>query len=113
MLFPTVDFAVFFLVVFVGSWVLRPYKVVWRWFILLASCVFYVDFFDAQHNPGSEAIGPLFLFLGFAVVSTLAIRAISTSDEAGGDNPSVAIGVAAAIGVGFVALNFALHQMLP
>lgn len=41
MLFPTIDFAVFFLVVFTGSWLLRPYKKAWRWFILAASCVFY------------------------------------------------------------------------
>jgi len=41
MLFPTVDFAVFFLVVFTGSWLLRPHKIAWRWFILAASCVFY------------------------------------------------------------------------
>jgi alginate O-acetyltransferase complex protein AlgI len=41
MLFPTVDFAVFFLVVFTGSWLLRPYKIPWRLFILASSCVFY------------------------------------------------------------------------
>jgi len=41
MLFPTIDFAVFFLVVFTGSWLLRPYEKPWRWFILAASCVFY------------------------------------------------------------------------
>jgi len=41
MLFPTIDFAVFFMVVFTGSWVLRPHKVAWRVFILAASLVFY------------------------------------------------------------------------
>ena len=41
MLFPTVDFAVFFMVVFTGSWVLRPYPKAWRWFILASSFVFY------------------------------------------------------------------------
>ena len=41
MLFPTIDFAVFFMVVFTGSWVLRPYRRAWRWFILASSCVFY------------------------------------------------------------------------
>ena len=41
MLFPTIDFAVFFLVVFTGSWLLRPHKIAWRWFILASSCVFY------------------------------------------------------------------------
>jgi len=41
MLFPTIDFAVFFMVVFTGSWILRPYAKAWRWFILAASLVFY------------------------------------------------------------------------
>jgi len=48
MLFPTIDFAVFFLVVFTGSWVLRPRLRVWKWFILLSSCVFYLDLFRAK-----------------------------------------------------------------
>lgn len=41
MLFPTIDFAVFFMVVFTGSWILRPHAKAWRWFILAASLVFY------------------------------------------------------------------------
>lgn len=41
MLFPTVDFAVFFVVVFTLSWMLRPHRQVWKLFILAASCVFY------------------------------------------------------------------------
>jgi alginate O-acetyltransferase complex protein AlgI len=41
MLFPTIDFAVFFVVVFTGSWLLRPFPKPWRWFVLVASCVFY------------------------------------------------------------------------
>jgi alginate O-acetyltransferase complex protein AlgI len=41
MLFPTVDFAVFFVVVFTLSWLLRPYRQAWKLFILVASCVFY------------------------------------------------------------------------
>lgn len=41
MLFPTIDFAVFFVVVFTLSWMLRPNPKLWRWFILGASCVFY------------------------------------------------------------------------
>jgi len=40
-LFPTIDFAVFFLVAFTGSWVLRPYKTLWLWFLLGCSFVFY------------------------------------------------------------------------
>jgi alginate O-acetyltransferase complex protein AlgI len=41
MLFPTVTFAVFFLVVLPLSWVLMPTQRVWRAFILVASYVFY------------------------------------------------------------------------
>lgn len=41
MLFPTVTFAAFFLVVFVGSWLLRPYRRSWRLFLVAAGGVFY------------------------------------------------------------------------
>jgi D-alanyl-lipoteichoic acid acyltransferase DltB (MBOAT superfamily) len=41
MLFPTIDFAVFFVVVFVGSWLLRPRQTAWRLWILAASIYFY------------------------------------------------------------------------
>lgn len=43
-LFPTFEFAVFFSVVFVVSWLLRPHAQPWRWFILVASFVFYAAF---------------------------------------------------------------------
>ena len=52
MLFPTIDFAVFFVIVFTGSWMLRPYAKPWRWFLLLASCVFYLDPFNPVHTDG-------------------------------------------------------------
>jgi len=41
MLFPTITFAVFFLLVFIASWLLMPRFRLWKWFILLVSCVFY------------------------------------------------------------------------
>src|SRR5580765_3197798 len=41
MLFPTVTFAVFFLIVLPISWALMPHQRAWRVFILLASYVFY------------------------------------------------------------------------
>ena len=52
MLFPTIDFAVFFILAFTGSWMLRPYPKVWRWFLLGASVVFYLDPFNPVHNEG-------------------------------------------------------------
>ncbi|MGH3665427.1 MAG: MBOAT family O-acyltransferase [Egibacteraceae bacterium] len=41
MLFPTIQFAVFFLVVLLASWLLMPRQVRWKPFILAASYVFY------------------------------------------------------------------------
>ena len=48
MLFPTVDFAIFFALVFLGHWLLNPRPVPWKLFMIGASYVFYawwdVDF---------------------------------------------------------------------
>jgi hypothetical protein len=41
MLFPTITFAVFFLLVFTGNWLLMPRPRLWKPFILLTSLVFY------------------------------------------------------------------------
>jgi len=41
MLFPTVQFAIFFVVVFLGHWLLMQHPKPWRWFILAASYFFY------------------------------------------------------------------------
>jgi D-alanyl-lipoteichoic acid acyltransferase DltB (MBOAT superfamily) len=41
LLFPTPEFAIFFSLVFVCSWLLRPKPVAWRIFLLVASYVFY------------------------------------------------------------------------
>ena len=62
MLFPTVDFAMFFLVVFAGSWLLRPHKVAWKLFILAASFYFYGYWFSSQDDL------PLTALLAFSIV---------------------------------------------
>ncbi len=67
MLFPTVDFAVFFVIVFTGSWMLRPYAKAWRWFLLAASCVFYLDPFNPVATDGSR----FFTFNPVVVLLTL------------------------------------------
>src|SRR5437762_13899820 len=41
MLFPTIQFGVFFPIVFVGSWLLRPHSRRWKLFMLVASYIFY------------------------------------------------------------------------
>ena len=41
MLFPTIDFAIFFVVVLTASWLLMPRRGWWKLFMLAASYVFY------------------------------------------------------------------------
>ena len=41
MLFPTLSFAVFFVLVFPISWALRPHRQRWQWFMIAASYLFY------------------------------------------------------------------------
>lgn len=41
MLFPTIDFAIFFVIVLTGSWLLMPRRLQWKLFMLAASYVFY------------------------------------------------------------------------
>ena len=41
MLFPTVQFAIFLVVVFLGNWLLMQHPTRWRWFVLAASYYFY------------------------------------------------------------------------
>jgi len=49
-LFPTVDFALFFALVFVGHWLLNPRLRVWKWFMIGASYVFYA-WWDPRFVP--------------------------------------------------------------
>ncbi len=58
MLFPTIDFAIFFGVVFVGNWLLAPHPTSWKIFVLVASYVFYAwaDWHDVALLAGSTGI---------------------------------------------------------
>jgi alginate O-acetyltransferase complex protein AlgI len=69
MLFPTIDFAVFFLVVFTGNWVLRPHALAWRLFILAASLYFYA-YWNWRLVP---------LLLGSVIVNWAFGRAVHTA----------------------------------
>jgi alginate O-acetyltransferase complex protein AlgI len=68
MLFPTISFALFFLVVFVASWLLMPRLRPWKWFILGASYVFYATW----------DLRLLWILPLTAVVNHLLARAIAT-----------------------------------
>ena len=74
MLFPTIDFAVFFVIVFTGSWMLRPYAKPWRWFLLLASCVFYLDPFNPVHTEGQA-----FLNVSIPILVALVAMGLATT----------------------------------
>jgi alginate O-acetyltransferase complex protein AlgI len=67
MLFPTVDFALFFVVVFVGHWLLNHLSGPWKWFMIAASYVFY-SWWDWRF---------VFLLLGVSVLAQLGAIAVS------------------------------------
>ena len=71
MLFPTVEFAIFFPIVLALSWALMPRQPLWKPFIVVASYVFYA------------AADPRFCLLLAAItlVSQLAVVAIHRTDD--------------------------------
>lgn len=75
MLFPTIDFAVFFVIVFTGSWMLRPYAKAWRWFLLLASCAFYLDPFNPTATAGQSPMA-VNLVIGAMIAGAGALTAL-------------------------------------
>jgi D-alanyl-lipoteichoic acid acyltransferase DltB (MBOAT superfamily) len=72
MLFPTIEFAIFFPIVLALSWWLMPRFALWKLFIIVASYVFYA------------AADPMFCFLlgGITAGNQLAAVLISRSDDA-------------------------------
>jgi alginate O-acetyltransferase complex protein AlgI len=71
MLFPTVEFAIFFPVVLALSWALMAHQTLWKPFIVVASYVFYA------------AADPRFCFLlaAITIVSQLAVVAIHRTED--------------------------------
>ena len=67
MLFPTVDFAIFFVLVFVGHWLFNHLAQPWKWFMIAASYVFY-----AWWDPRF-----VFLLIGVSVLAQLGAIAVS------------------------------------
>src|SRR5439155_9635697 len=72
LLFPTIDFAVFFAVVFLLSWLLNPFPRRWKLFMLAASYFFY-GYWDARF---------VLLLSGATVVNHAAAVAIARSRRA-------------------------------
>ncbi|MGZ5306635.1 MAG: MBOAT family O-acyltransferase [Actinomycetota bacterium] len=88
MLFPTVDFAIFFCLVFLGHWLLNPRPLPWKLFMIAASYVFYAwwDWHFVWLLAGVSAIAPVGglavakqreparrrIVMGIAVAATLA-----------------------------------------
>ncbi len=71
MSFPTIEFAAFFVVVFILSWALMPHPRAWRPFILIASYVFY-GWVDWRW---------VLLLMGSSVVNTFAAQVIARTDS--------------------------------
>jgi D-alanyl-lipoteichoic acid acyltransferase DltB (MBOAT superfamily) len=51
MLFPTIQFGIFFPIVFVGAWLLRPRQRRWKLFLIAASYIFYAFAFKGHWSP--------------------------------------------------------------
>jgi D-alanyl-lipoteichoic acid acyltransferase DltB (MBOAT superfamily) len=71
MLFPTIDFAIFFGVVFVGNWLLSRSPIKWKIFILAASYIFYA-WYDWRF---------IFLLAASTLINAAAGRRISLSES--------------------------------
>jgi alginate O-acetyltransferase complex protein AlgI len=69
--FPTIEFAAFFVVVFIVSWALMPHPRAWRPFILLASYVFY-GWVDWRW---------VLLLIASSVINTFAAQVIARSES--------------------------------
>ena len=89
MLFPSVEFALFFLVVLTGSWLLMPRRTAWKWFVLAASYVFY----------GAWDWRYIALIAGSSVVNQIVARAIAARDDDRGRRRWLAVGIVANLGV--------------
>ena len=87
MLFPTIDFAIFFLLVFLGHWVLNHDRRAWSAFMILASYVFY-GWWDWRY---------VFLLAGVSAISQVAAIAVARRDDPRRRARAMAIGVAATI----------------
>ena len=89
MSFPTIEFAAFFLVVFVLSWALMPHPSAWRPFILVASYFFY-GWVDWRW---------VLLLIASSVVNTVAAQVIARSPSAAARKRALTAAVAFDLGL--------------
>ena len=90
MLFPTIDFAIFFAVVFTVSWLLNPYPRLWKLAMVIASYVFY-GWWDWR-----------FVFLLGAVTLVAHIGATALARIDGDRRRRIALGVTVAVLLGIL-----------
>ena len=89
MSFPTIEFAAFFVLVFVLSWALMPHPRAWRPFILAASYLFY-GWIDWRW---------VLLLVGSSVVNTVAAQVIARSPSASTRKQALIVAVAFDLGL--------------
>ncbi len=89
MLFPTVEFAFFFVVVLTGSWLLMHRRTAWKTFMLVASYVFY-GAWDWRYT---------LLLAGCTIVNQLVARSMAATTDDRARRLRLGIGVAANLGV--------------
>jgi len=87
--FPTIEFAAFFVLVFVLSWALMPHPRAWRPFILAASYLFY-GWIDWRW---------VLLLVGSSVVNTVAAQVIARSPSASTRKQALIVAVAFDLGL--------------
>jgi D-alanyl-lipoteichoic acid acyltransferase DltB (MBOAT superfamily) len=102
MLFPTVDFALFFCLVYLGHWLLNHNARAWKAFMIVASYVFY-----GWWNPRY-----IFLLAGVTAMSQIAAIVVSRQEDRQRRMWAMGVGVAATIAplvffkyYGFFAVN--------
>jgi D-alanyl-lipoteichoic acid acyltransferase DltB (MBOAT superfamily) len=71
-LFPTIEFALFFPIVFVVSWLLRPNPRVWKLFMVVASAFFYTGYVRYQRWH-------IAVLAGVIIANQVFVRAIASS----------------------------------
>ncbi len=105
MLFPTIQFGIFFPIVFVVSWLLRPRPRRWKLFLIGASYVFYAFAFKGHWTPwqGTPLVSSLdmgefwrkwhypVLFAGVTVANQIVAIGVAESRAVGARKVSVPV----------------------